>query len=788
MSLQLQELISCLHHYMDTIWEIDLNTGITNILHDSMLPELEGCSLDYHALYNHYLKNYVYFPDQEIWRNELSLDALRVLAQSKQKYKKYEMRFAGGPFGFEWHEAYLNLLENSSGQPEKILITSKNVNDLKKALIVENAVNSEYDYVVYIDAKHNSYVMYSANSLNDTPVPPTASNNYEGEVIAFHQAYVPEDEQEELSHNLMLSNVLTKLETCEEYIIYCKVLENGTHRDKKLRFSYYDRTNHVLLLTRTDVSEVREVKRQRQLLEDALEAATVANKAKSEFLSRMSHDIRTPMNAIIGMTAIAVAHIDSRERITDCLEKINASSKLLLTLINETLDMAKIESGRITLSEEPFDLSDLLQTTMAILRPSIAAKKHTLDIHVHELRHELVIGDVQRIQQIFLNILSNAVKYTPEQGQILLEIAESQAPSNGYGCYEFIFADNGVGIKPEFLDKVFVPFERADDPDIRLIQGTGLGMAICENIVRMMNGTIKLESIYGKGSRFTVTIQLKLQDQEPLDCRELAELPVLLADDDPIVCESVSLRLEDVGMKCHWVSSGPEAVEAAFIAHREMRDYFAAILDLRMPGMNGIETARQIRTEVGPNIPIILISAYDWSDCEEEAQAAGVDDFISKPLLTSNLVYTLLKYTSKKPAPKNKIEAIPVADYSGTRILLVEDNALNREIAVELIGATGAKIDTAENGKDALAIFTAAPVHTYNLILMDIQMPVMDGLTASRAIRSSGVPDAKQIPIVAMTANAFEEDRQAAFKAGMNEYITKPLDLKHVFRVLDTLL
>ena len=788
MSLSIHEMVAGARHFVQTIWEIDLASGKVKIWHDSARQQLNGSEIDYETIEQSYRAS-VYPPDLEKWDSTLSLAALRAFAKSGEKNISFEMRFNGQPFGFEWHEAFLDLLDDGESGAGRVLLTSQYIDSQKRAHIVEAAVSAEYDYVVYIDADRNSYVMYSANQENGTPTPPLASNDYEREVVAFHEAFVPADEREELNRSLMLANVLPILEENDEYIVYCKVAENGKLRDKKMRFSYYNRERNMLLLTRTDVSEVREVKRQRELLEDALHAANVANRAKSDFLSRMSHDIRTPMNAIIGMTAIAGAHIDSRERVLDCLEKISASSKLLLSLINETLDMAKIESGRITLAEEEISLGDLLQNVGTIIRPAIAAKGHRFDVHVHELRHELVIGDMQRIQQVFLNILSNAVKYTPEHGHIVLDIAEKLSPASGYGLYEFVFQDNGVGIKPEFLSKVFAPFERAEDPDIRTIQGTGLGMAICDNIVRMMNGTIKAESEFGRGSRFTVTIQLRLREQDMPDVRELTALPILVADDDPITCECVSMRLGELGMTCRCVGCGAEAVAEVTAAHEAERDYFAAILDLRMPGMNGIETARRIRASVGPDMPIILISAYDWSECEAEAHAAGIDGFITKPLLTSNLIYMLRKYALKEePRRFRQLDAIPAADYSFARILLVEDNELNREIAAELLSGSGAEIDPAENGREALERFAAAKPGTYDLILMDIQMPVMDGMAATRAIRALDRPDAKTVPIVAMTANAFEEDRKAALQAGMDEFIAKPIDLQKVFSVLSALL
>lgn len=785
--LKYTELIQGLDCLTDTVWVISLKEGCLEILKDSMTPELEGKLLDYSNLSDMYMQEYVYPADRERWKDLLSLEALRAMAASECRTKTFDMRFCNDIFGFEWQEAYIQLFTDEEGTPDRALLTSRNMNDCRKAQIVEAAVQTEYDYVVYIEANKNSYVMYTSNAESGTPVPPIASSDYENEVNEFHRRFVPEEERGNLTEKLKINNVLSVLKHSREYILFCKVLENGVYRDKKLRFSYLDRERNIILLTRTDIMEVREEERQKQLLQDALQVATVASRAKSEFLSRMSHDIRTPMNAIIGMTAIAGMHLDDQERIADCLKKITVSSKLLLSLINEVLDMSKIESGHILLSEEEFDLGDLLQSLIVMVQTSVDQKYQDFKIHLKQIKHEKLVGDVQRIQQVLLNMLSNAIKYTQDHGEIILDITEKPLSSKEYGLFEITVTDNGIGMRPEFLAKLFEPFERADDAAIRNIQGTGLGMAISRNIANMMNGDICVKSQYGKGSEFTFTMQLKLQQQEVLEEEALKDLAVLVADDDQISCETACMCIDEIGMKGEYVLSGAEAVVRVKEAHDRQDDYFAVIIDLMMPDMNGLETAANIRKCVGPDVPIIILSAYDYSLYEEEARRVGIDGFICKPLMKSKLFYLMKEFALKEEtkATPDRINRFPLGDFTGKRLLIVEDNLLNREIAYELLSTTGAIIETAENGLEAVNKVQSSAVGYYDLVFMDIQMPVMDGYSSVKAIRSLHRPDAAGLPVIAMSANAFSEDVHKSKEAGMNGHIAKPIDLNIVREVME---
>ena len=535
-----------------------------------------------------------------------------------------------------------------------------------------------------------------------------------------------------------------------------------------------------------DVSQEKKAEiESHKALKDAYRAAENASRAKTEFLSNMSHDIRTPMNAIVGLTAIAGANIESQDRVVECLGKITKSSRHLLGLINEVLDMARIESGRISLAEEDFSLPELVDNLLTLTKPAIDEHHHQLEVRIEHIEHEAVCGDSLRIQQVFVNLMSNAVKYTPDGGNITLTIKENPNGFSKLGCYEFSIKDNGIGMTPEFQKIMFEPFSRADDHRTTKVQGTGLGMAIARNIVNLMNGDIQVESAPNKGTKITVTVYLKLQENEKEQEKELLDLPVLVVDDDKTCCESTVATLQEIGIEGEWVLTGKEAVERCAARHKTGRDYFAVILDWKMPEIDGIATARKIRERVGEDVTIIILTSFDFSEIEEEARAAGVNAFMAKPLFRSRLTATLRQFTSgkKEENARNYLEDFAKENYAGKRILLVEDNELNREIATEIIGMTGVTIDSAENGKIAVEKVMEAPEKWYDLIFMDIQMPIMNGYEATAAIRALAGSRGK-VPIIAMTANAFAEDVQLAKNTGMNEHIAKPLDLNKLNDVL----
>ncbi len=531
------------------------------------------------------------------------------------------------------------------------------------------------------------------------------------------------------------------------------------------------------------------LQKNKQTLEVALKAAEQANKSKTVFLNNMSHDIRTPMNGIIGMTAIAEAHIDDKDRVKLCLHKITNASSHLLSLINEVLDISRIESGKVLLSEEKFSLPDLFDNTVNMISSQVRAKHQKLSVHADNIINEDVVGDSLRLQQVFMNIVSNAVKYTPEGGSISIKLEEDPSESEIYSEYIFSCKDNGYGMTKEFLEKLFVPFERADDKKSRTEQGTGLGMAIANNIVRMMDGDIKVESEYGKGSTFYVSFRLKKQDHSDELGTLMSGVSVLVADNDKSACESICRILDDLGARSEYVLSGREAVDKITAAHESGSDYTVCMIAMKMPEMDGIETVRRIKA-VGGDMAVIMISAYDCTDVETEARAAGVDAFLMKPIFKSRLSTVLknLVMGDKVTEPVNVLDSYSAKDFSGSRILLVEDNELNREIAQEILGMTKASVETAENGRQALDMFEAHEAGYYDLILMDIQMPIMDGHQASRAIRALERPDARTVPIIAMSANAFAEDMESSKRAGMNGHISKPINFAKLLGVMESYL
>lgn len=512
-------------------------------------------------------------------------------------------------------------------------------------------------------------------------------------------------------------------------------------------------------------------------LEFAKESAVKANQAKSEFLSNMSHDIRTPMNAIVGMTAIARSNIDDQEHVQNCLKKIAISSKHLLGLINDILDMSKIESGKMTLNIEQISLREILNGIATIVQPQMKTKKQKFDIYIHDIITESVYCDSVRLNQVLLNLLSNAIKFTSEEGMIEIALSQVESPKGENFVRNIIqVKDNGIGMSKEFLPTIFDSFIREDNARVHKTEGTGLGMAITKYIVDAMNGSIEVESEKGKGTTFTITLDL----EKALEIEEEMILPnwkMLVVDDDELLCETTVSSLKSIGIDSEWTLSGQGAVDMAIHAHKKNNCYDVILMDCKLPDMDGIEAAKRIREELGDEIPILLVSAYDWGDMEQEARKAGISGFISKPLFKSTLYYGLKKFVKNEiKDDKKPVEDIPQSNLEGYHILLAEDNDLNWEIAEVLLSSIGATIDRAENGKICVEMLTESKPGSYDVILMDIRMPVMTGLEATVEIRKSEHPD-KDIPIIAMTADAFSDDMKKCLDCGMNAHIAKPIEI-----------
>ena len=523
-----------------------------------------------------------------------------------------------------------------------------------------------------------------------------------------------------------------------------------------------------------------------QALSEAVRAAETANKAKSTFLSNMSHDIRTPMNAIIGFTTLAVSNIDDKKRVRDYLGKILSSSNHLLSLINDILDMSRIESGKIHLEETEVSLSDVLHDLKTIISGQIHAKQLELYMDAMDITNEDVYCDKTRLNQVLLNLLSNAVKFTPAGGTVSVRIRQYPGTVKGSELYEIRVKDNGIGMSQEFVQKIFSPFERERTSTVSRIQGTGLGMAITKNIVNMMGGTIEVLTEQGKGTEFIVRLPFRIQSkhQRIEKIAELEGLKALVVDDDFNTCDSVTKMLVKVGMRSEWTLSGKEAVLRARQS-MEMGDAFHAyIIDWRLPDMNGIEVTRQIRS-LGDDTPIIILTAYDWSDIEVEARAAGVTAFCAKPMFMSDIRDTLMTAIGQKQA-EAEAEILPTAgsDFRGKCILLVEDNELNSEIAAEILNEYGFLVDTAENGAEAVEKVKNSKPGNYDLVLMDVQMPVMDGYEATKQIRALDNPALAGITILAMTANAFDEDKKKALECGMDGFLSKPIVIEELISIL----
>lgn len=698
---------------------------------------------------------------------------------------------------FRW--VRMTIRKSADYTPEKKIVMLY-IDDIHDDVMAANAITEEksitaalvdvYFTCLFVDMTDNSYRRIHVNDQFAESIPAEGSM-FDAVQVYATQLVVPNDNDAFLE-SFSVDIVREKLAHQNSYDYEYQAQVDGKEIWCRISAILVDRnadgTPHHIVLAMQDVTaQAESVAHTNAMLKDAFSAAVAASSAKSEFMSRMSHDIRTPLNGIIGMTAIAGVHLDDRERVADCLTKITGAGKHLLSLINDILDLSKIESGKVDLTDAEFNLPGLLDDLLAMVHSAVESRQHDLKVYVNNVTHEEVIGDDIRLQQVFTNIVSNAIKYTPDGGNIAISLTELPSGSPNIGHYRFVCEDNGYGMSQEFQEHLFEPFERADDSKVDQIQGTGLGMTIANNIVSMMGGTIQVESREGVGTRFTVDFKIKLQNEDALVGDNLLNLPVLVVDDDQVTCESTCITLAELGMRGDYVLCGEDAVDIVLAAHQREDDYFACLVDWQMPGgIDGLETTRRIRKAVGPDVPIIIISAYEWDDIEEPARLAGADGFISKPLFKSRLraAFTDLPKTLKSADSVHSLDEFGARDYSGKRLLLVEDNELNREIATEILHMTQAEVETAADGREAVAKFSESEPGYYDMIFMDISMPVMDGYEATQSIRALDREDAGAVPIVALTANAFVEDVEHAHAVGMNEHMSKPIELSRLLDVM----
>lgn len=688
---------------------------------------------------------------------------------------------------------------DSDGKVHHVLLTLQDITEQKTSRIKENAEKEKFKSFIdalskvnigeyYIDLIDDTYYSFKPSTDFNLQVPKTGS--FSSLVTEYANQYIGEEFRDELLKKFSITYINHYLNDNNEIEFDFNRKIKGKDYWFRLSTILIDRTDtgdiHHIIATAKDITQiVSESEKTKLALREAFENAKIANMAKTDFLSRMSHDVRTPINAIVGMTTIATMNIKNPDVVTDCLNKINISTTHLLSLINDVLDMSKIEAGKITISDDKFLISDLVDNLIEMQKTEAKAKQLTLNVNLENIPHERVFGDSLRIQQAFLNILSNSIKYTPEYGHINVTVSEHPFKKKGYGLFEFVFEDDGIGIDSKFLENIFDPFSRADDEAVRKIQGTGLGMAITSSIIKTLGGTIRVESTLGKGSKFIVNLILKLQNGNISVSDKIKNLPVLIISDLKTEQNVDSILLNNIGLSAD-VAASDEAVQKLIGADAENKHYFAVILECKKDNQQCRKTVCNIKKAKVSNPPFIIFSSYEWSEIEAEARTAGIDFFIRKPLSKTKLSALFENIISINPLEERMINPLDLRflDYTGKHILLVEDNELNREIATKIIGVTKATIDTAFDGKSAVEMVKVSSEDYYDLILMDIQMPVMNGLEATSAIRALKRKDAKKIPIVAMTANAFIEDVEASKKAGMNAHLAKPLNIDDLYKVL----
>lgn len=679
----------------------------------------------------------------------------------------------------------------------KILQASEETNKkLEDQLAIVRALSRDYLNIYAVNTKEDTARVVKLEGYITSGLEKNSQKTfpYTSLVKRYAEERVYSEDRQEFLEALSIEKLIEKFDSDTEYTGSYRVLVDGIIHNYQFTYVKVDgersKGGFTVLAGFRNIDEiVRKEQEQKQTLAEALAQAQHANHSKTAFLNNMSHDIRTPMNAIIGFTSLAATHIDNGEIVHNYLDKIMTSSKHLLSLINDVLDMSRIESGKVRINEEETSLPEIMHDLKTIVQADVKAKQFEFYIDTLDITNETIICDKLRLNQVLLNILSNAMKYTQPGGTVSVRIIQTESDPDGYASYQFRIKDSGIGMSEEFLKHLFEPFERERTATVSGIQGTGLGLAIAKNIIDMMNGTVEVESEVGKGTEFTISFRFRTVDQphrtEHLE--KLANLRALIVDDDVNTCMSVSKMLSSIGMNPDWTTQGKEAVVRTQFAIEENKPYSVYVIDWLMPDMNGIEVVRRIRKVIGDTATIIILTAYDWADIEEEAREAGVTAFCSKPIFLSEL-HQILAAPYYAAEPQEDTAEEPDGFLKGKKILLVEDNEINQEIAQEILGAAGLVIDTVGDGTEAVDRIKKVEAGTYDLILMDIQMPIMDGYEATRQIRALEDSARASVPIVAMTANAFEEDKQKALEAGMNSHVAKPIDISKLMVTLKDIL
>lgn len=757
------------------------------------------------------LKILGYESQEDLQKEGFDMFAASVMEEDKAKMREYikELKKEGDSVNVEYRVQHKNgeilhvigniklLKENGRLFYQRFLLdcTAQKLQEKKnehRQMRLLQALSIDYSLVCFVEVSTGMVFPLQNNTEKSERSAFSKKIPLRESMELYIQNSVYEDDREMLRNAVSLENLKNVLTDKKLYCINYRVYKDGEIKYFQMRAVYigtWDEDHGIVLGFRNVNEEIRNEIEQKNLLEDALLQANRANKAKSVFLSNMSHDIRTPMNAIVGFTTLALNHIDRQEQVQEYLKKIMTSGNHLLSLINDILDMSRIESGKMHLEEQPCSLPDILHGLRSILQADIRAKQLELYMDAVDIKNEEIFCDKLRLNQVLLNLLSNSVKYTGAGGIISMRIIEKAGAPEGCANYEFHIKDTGIGMSEEFISHIFEPFEREKNSTLSGIPGTGLGMAITKNIVDMMNGSIEVKSTQGVGTEFIVTLTFRLNSEVKVTqtIPELKDCRALVVDDDFNTCDSVTYMLGQLGMRAEWTLSGKEAVLRTKQAAMRNDNYSVYIIDWLMPDMNGIEVTRRIRKEVGDSVPIIVLTAYDWSDIENEAKEAGVAAFCSKPLFFSELTNCLYSVINSEENNKTPLAPKPQNLHSG-RILLAEDNELNQEIAVEILNEAGFDVEVADNGQIAVDMLKESEPGYYRLILMDVQMPVMNGYEATKTIRKLENTELASIPILAMTANAFEEDKQTALASGMNGHIAKPIDISKLFESMDKIL